>query len=57
VLSPTDVYGLDDHTRTVGMLQPGKWYLAKRRVGGWVQVAFGDGTEGWVAHSAVHTHG
>jgi len=57
VLAPVDVFDLADHTRTVGVLRPGTWYLAKRQVGGWAQVAVGDGTEGWVAQSAIHKLG
>lgn len=57
VMAPVDVFDLADHDRVVGLLQPGKWYLAKRQVGGWVQVALGDGHEGWTARSAVHKHG
>ena len=49
VLAPVDVFDLADHTRTVGVLRPGNWYLAKRQVGAWVQVAAGDGVDGWVA--------
>ncbi|MBU1226006.1 MAG: hypothetical protein KJ698_02165 [Actinobacteria bacterium] len=57
VLAPVDVVDLSDHTRVVGVLQPGTWYLAKRQVGGWAQVAVGDGTEGWAAQSAIHRLG
>ena len=57
VLAPVDVFDLAEHTQAIGMLQPGSWYLAKRQVGGWAQVAVGDGVEGWVAQSAIHTLG
>ena len=57
VMSPVDVFDLADHDRVVGLLQPGKWYLAKRQVGGWVQVTLGDGNEGWTDRSEVHKHG
>jgi len=57
VLAPVDVFDLADHTRTVGMLRPGNWYLAKRQVGAWVQVAAAEGIDGWVAASAIHRHG
>jgi len=57
VMAPVDVFDLSDHHLVVGLLQPGKWYLAKRQVGGWVQVALGDGHDGWAARSAVHKHG
>jgi len=57
VLAAVDVFDLADHTRTVGTLQPGNWYLSKRRVGGWAQVVVGDGIEGWAAQSAIHHHG
>ena len=57
VLAPVDVFDLDDHSKTVGVLRPGSWYLAKRQVGGWVQVAVGEGIEGWVPHGSIHRHG
>ncbi|MCB2223324.1 MAG: hypothetical protein KQH83_04025, partial [Actinobacteria bacterium] len=57
VLAPTDVLDLSDHTRTIGALHPGTWYLAKRQVGAWVQVAAGEGVEGWVAATSIHRHG
>ena len=57
VMAPVDVLDLSDHTRVVGSLQPGTWYLAKRRIGSWVQVAVGDGLEGWAPNSAVNKHG
>lgn len=57
VLAPVDVFGLTDHTRTVAVLQPGNWYLAKRQAGGWVQVVVGGGVEGWVPQTAIHKHG
>lgn len=57
VLAETDVLDLRDHSRVVGHLQPGNWYLAKREVGPWLHVSTSGGTEGWVARSAVHRHG
>jgi len=57
VMAPTDVFGLTDHTTTVAALVPGTWYLAKRTVGGWVQVVAGDGDEGWVAEGSIYRHG
>lgn len=57
VMAPVDVFDLADHDRVVGLLQPGKWYLAKRQVGGWVQVALGEGHDGWTDRSSVHKHG
>ncbi len=54
VMAQTDVFDLNDHTRTVASLEPGNWYLAKRELGGWVHVVAEDGSEGWVAQGAVH---
>ena len=54
VMAPSEVFHLDDHTRVVATLQPGKWYLAKREVGGWVHVVIGEGSEGWVPSPSVH---
>jgi hypothetical protein len=54
VLADTDVLDLRDHTRVVGRLKPGSWYLAKREVGPWLHVSTGEETEGWVARTAVH---
>jgi hypothetical protein len=54
VLADTDVLDLRDHTRVVGHLKPGNWYLAKREVGPWLHVATGENTEGWVARTSVH---
>ncbi len=57
VLAPVDVFDLADHSRTVATLHPGTWYLAKRQVGSWVQVAVGEGVEGWVPAASIHRHG
>lgn len=54
VLAEIDVLDLRDHTRVVGHLKPGNWYLAKREVGPWLHVATGEDTEGWVARTSVH---
>ncbi len=57
VLAPTDVFDLTDHTKTIAVLEPGNWYLAKRTLGGWVQVVAAEGSEGWVAQGAIHRQG
>jgi hypothetical protein len=53
VLADIDVLDLRDHTRVVGHLKPGNWYLAKREVGPWLHVATREDTEGWVARTSV----
>ena len=53
VLADIDVLDLRDHTRVVGHLTPGNWYLAKREVGPWLHVATREDTEGWVARTSV----
>ena len=57
VMATTDVFDLNDHTRIIANLQPGKWYLAKREVGGWVHVVANEGSEGWVTQTSVHRQG
>ncbi|NQV06886.1 hypothetical protein HQ535_10050 [bacterium] len=57
VMAQTDVYDITDHTRIVAVLQPGKWYLARREAGGWVHIVASDGGEGWVARASVHRQG
>jgi hypothetical protein len=56
-MTEVEVLALDDHTRVVATLTPGNWYLAKREVGGWAQVAAGEGLEGWVPTASLHRHG
>lgn len=57
VLADIDVLDLRDHSRVVGHLKPGNWYLARREVGPWLHVSAGEDTEGWVALTSVHRHG
>lgn len=57
VMGPVDVVDLTDHTRVVGTLTPGTWYLAKRQVGSWVHIVVGEGTEGWAPASSIHRQG
>jgi molecular chaperone DnaK (HSP70) len=45
-----------DYSRTVGMLQPGQWYLAGEQHSGWVYVADEHGREGWVPCSGVRRY-
>lgn len=57
VLSDVDVFDLTDHTRVVGTLRPGNWYLIKREVGPWVHVAGNPEPEGWAASHAINRQG
>jgi hypothetical protein len=57
VLAEVDVFDLSDHTRVIGRLRPGSWYLCKREVGGWAHVAVGDGLDGWVPKGSVTRQG
>ena len=57
VLSEVEVLDLDDHSRVVGRLTPGTWYLARRESGPWVHVSAGDGVEGWMPRDAAHRQG
>ena len=57
VLSDVEVVDLADHTRVVGSLHPGTWYLIKREVGPWVHVAAAPGLEGWAARHAINRQG
>ncbi len=57
VLSDVEVFDMADHTRVVGMLHPGSWYLVKREVGAWVQVAAAPGPDGWAARHALNRQG
>ena len=45
-----------DHSRTVGMLRPGLWYLAGEQHAGWVYVADEHGREGWVPCDGVRRY-
>jgi hypothetical protein len=53
VTAPVDLIDLRDPSRVVGMLEPGEWYLAKRREGDWVDAVTDSGLEGWVRADAV----
>ena len=53
VIAPTDVFDLSDHSKTIAVLAPGNWYLAKQTLAGWVQVVATEGSEGWVAEEAI----
>jgi hypothetical protein len=57
VLQDVDVLHLQDHTRKVGALHPGTWYLAKREAGPWTRVEATEGVEGWVPRRAIHLQG
>jgi hypothetical protein len=57
VLGEVDVLHLQDHTRKVGALYPGTWYLAKREAGPWARVEAAEGVEGWVPRRAIHLQG
>ncbi|MBI5156770.1 MAG: hypothetical protein HZA58_02010 [Acidimicrobiia bacterium] len=57
VLSDVDVFDMTDHTRIVGVLHPGTWYLVKREVGPWVHIAAGPGLDGWAARHALNRQG
>jgi hypothetical protein len=57
VMGPVDVVDLNDHTRVIGALSPGTWYLAKRQAGSWVHIVVGEGTEGWVPSNSIHRQG
>jgi hypothetical protein len=57
VLSEVEVFDLADHTRVVGALRPGTWYLIKREVGPWVHIAATPGPEGWAARHAINRQG
>jgi len=57
VLSEIEVFDLTDHTRVIGMMKPGTWYLVKREVGSWVHVAGSPGPEGWALKHAVNRQG
>jgi hypothetical protein len=57
VMGPVDVVDLTDHTRVIGALAPGTWYLAKRQVGSWAHIVVEEGTEGWVPASSIHRQG
>jgi hypothetical protein len=54
VLSDVEVRDLDDHTRVVGHMQPGTWYLVKRESGQWAHVSHAAGLEGWAARHAMN---
>lgn len=57
VMAEIEVLHLEDYGRVVATLRPGNWYLAKREISGWVQVAAADGTEGWVPRQSLHREG
>ena len=57
VLADVEVLDLDDHTRIVGSLRPGTWYLARREVGPWLHISTGNGVEGWVPRESAHRQG
>jgi len=57
VLSDVEVLDMADHTRVVGTLHPGTWYLIKREVGAWVHVAAGPGPDGWAPRHALNRQG
>lgn len=57
VLTEVEVFDLTDHTRVVGRLRPGSWYLVKREVGSWAHVTGGGGLEGWAARSTINRQG
>jgi hypothetical protein len=57
VLGDVDVLHLQDHTRKVGALYPGTWYLAKKEAGPWVRVEAAEGVEGWVPRKAISLQG
>lgn len=57
VMTEVEVLSLDDHSQVVASLRPGNWYLTKREVGGWAQIAVEEGTEGWVPVSSINPHG
>jgi molecular chaperone DnaK (HSP70) len=45
-----------DYSRTVGVLQPGQWYLAGEQHAGWVYAADEHGREGWVPCTGVRRY-
>jgi hypothetical protein len=45
-----------DYSRTVGVLQPGQWYLAGEEHAGWVYAADEHGREGWVPCTGVRRY-
>jgi molecular chaperone DnaK len=45
-----------DYAQTVGVLQPGRWYLAGEEHGDWVYAADEYGAEGWVSLYAVRRY-
>jgi serine/threonine protein kinase len=53
---PEPLVSPHDHSRTVGELQPGQWYVAGEQSGDWVYVADEHGTEGWIPTSAVRRY-
>lgn len=57
VLSEVTVVDLNDHSRVVGALHPGTWYLVRREVGPWVHIAATPGPEGWAPRHAVNRQG
>ncbi len=57
VLSEVEVFDLTDHTRVIGTMQPGTWYLVKREVGSWVHVTGTPSLEGWAAKHAINRQG
>lgn len=56
VEDPTNLISPYDETRTVGVLQPGEWYLAGDEVESWVYAVDDRGTEGWVDGDAVRRY-
>lgn len=58
VFEPTPVRALTDHSRIVGHLTPGVWYLLIREDRGWAHVRQHDAPlEGWVPGSSIHRQG
>ncbi len=56
--SGTPVFSMDDHTRQVGELRPGTWYLARAGYEEWVHMKDDDANlEGWVPGWAVKRQG
>jgi hypothetical protein len=45
-----------DHAQTVGVLDPGRWYIAGEEHGGWVYTADAFGREGWVPRAALRRY-
>jgi len=58
VFEPTPVRALTDHSRIVGHLTPGVWYLLMREDRGWAHVRQHNAPlEGWVPGSSIHRQG